>query len=204
MKKIFLSSYFAGTIKQFQTFIQENSITAKRVLCIPTAGNVEDYTGYIDEEFQSLIDLGYQIDNLDVANDDTDSVVFKIQQAEILFITGGNTFYLLQELKRKNLLPLLVEKIQSGTPYIGESAGAIILAPSIEYNKIMDSPKSAPELLDYSGLGITNFYTLPHYIEAPFTKTVQETYNNYHKRLNLLPINNHKAIIVIGDNYRVV
>ncbi|MDI6666751.1 Type 1 glutamine amidotransferase-like domain-containing protein [Leuconostoc falkenbergense] len=150
------------------------------------------------------MDLGYQIDNLDVANEDTDSVVFKIQQAEILFITGGNTFYLLQELKRKNLLPLLVEKIQSGTPYIGESAGAIILAPSIEYNKIMDSPKLAPELLDYSALGITNFYTLPHYIESPFTKTVQETYNNYHTRLNLMTINNHKAIIVIGDNYRVV
>lgn len=204
MKKIFLSSYFAGTIKQFQTFIQENSITAKKILCIPTAGNVEDYTGYIDEGYQSLIDLGYEIDNLDVANEATDSVVVKIQQAEMLFITGGNTFYLLQELKRKNLIPLLVEKIKSGTPYIGESAGAIILAPSIEYNKIMDNPKLAPELLDYSGLGITNFYTLPHYIEAPFTKTVQETYNSYQQILNLIPINNHEAIIVLGDSYRVI
>lgn len=204
MKKIFLSSYFAGTIKQFQTFIQENSIAAKKILCIPTAGNVEDYIGYIDEGYQSLIDLGYEIDNLDVANEATDSIVIKIQQAEILFITGGNTFYLLQELKRKNLLSLLVEKIKNGTPYIGESAGAIILAPSIDYNKIMDSPKLAPELLDYSGLGITDFYTLPHYVESPFTKTVQETYNNYQQRINLIPINNHEAIIVLGDTYKVI
>lgn len=72
MKKIFLSSYFAVTIKQFQIFVQENSITAKKILCIPTAGNVEDY---IDEGNHSLIDLGYEIDNLDVANEATDSVV---------------------------------------------------------------------------------------------------------------------------------
>lgn len=138
-----------------------------------------------------------------VPNEDTDTVVHKIEQAEILFITGGNTFYLLQKLKHKNLLPLLTEKIKNGTLYIGESPGAISLAPGIEYNKIMDSPKVASYLIDYSGLEITDFYTLPHYIERPFTKTVQETYNAYRKKLNLILINNHEAIIVTDTGYRV-
>nr|WP_273751565.1 Type 1 glutamine amidotransferase-like domain-containing protein [Leuconostoc mesenteroides] len=71
-------------------------------------------------------------------NEDTDTVVHKIEQAEILFITGGNTFYLLQKLKRKNLLPLLTEKIKNGTPYIGESPGAISLAPGIEYGRLQE------------------------------------------------------------------
>lgn len=67
----------------------------------------------------------------------------------------------------------------------------------------MDSPKVASYLIDYSGLGITDFYTLPHYIERRFTKTVQETYNAYRKKLNLILINNHEAIIVTDTGYRV-
>lgn len=74
-------------------------------------------------------------------NEDTDTVVHKIEQAEILFITGGNTFYLLQKLKRKNLLPLLTEKIKNGTPYIGESPGAISLALVLNITKLWIVPK---------------------------------------------------------------
>lgn len=204
MKKIFLTSYFAGTLKQFQSFVKDNAITDKEVVYIPTAGNVEEYTGYIDEGKEALKELNFVIDELDITQYSEKFIAKKIKNAKLLFVSGGNTFYLLQELKRKNLLPLVSKQINQGLPYIGESAGAIILAPNIEYNKIMDSIKLAPELVDYRSLGITNFYTLPHYIEFPFIETVQKTLTAYQFKLNLVPISNSEAIIMNDIGYEIL
>ncbi|KFN93286.1 alpha-aspartyl dipeptidase [Tetragenococcus muriaticus PMC-11-5] len=132
------------------------------------------------------------------------SFLKKLENAKLLFISGGNTFYLLQELKRKNLLSLIFKQINQGLPFIGESAGAIILAPNIEYNKIMDNTELAPELIDYCSLGITNFYTLPHYIEFPFIETVQKTLTAYQAKLNLVPISNSEVIIMNDTSYEIL
>ncbi|MDF7666582.1 Type 1 glutamine amidotransferase-like domain-containing protein [Orbaceae bacterium ESL0727] len=204
MQKIFLTSYFAGTVNQFKTFIKNNMITANEVLFISTAGNVEDYVGYIDEGRQALIDLGYKVDELDIATTCAAESYRKIADAQILFIAGGNTFYLLQELQREKLVSLLVDKINSGTPYIGESAGAMILAPRLEYSKMMDDVSAAPDLDDYAGLAVTNFYTLPHYREYPFAESVQQIMQVYQESIHLVPINNSEAILTNGLDYKVM
>ncbi|CAK8053471.1 Type 1 glutamine amidotransferase-like domain-containing protein [Eupransor demetentiae] len=204
MKKFFLTSYLAGTAPLLAGFLKKDTNQPQRTLFITTAGNVESYTRYISEGRATLVKLGLQIDELDIAAVDEATAREQIKQAEMITIVGGNTFYLLQELKRKDLLPLLREKCEAGTPYIGESAGSIILAPDISYAQIVDSPDLAPELKDYSGLALTDFYTLPHYIEPPFTEEVQETYRRYHDQQDLVPISNSEAIVVTGDEYKVV
>ena len=122
----------------------------------------------------------------------------------MFFITGGNTFYLLQELKKKNLVSLINEKVDSGTPYIGESAGAMIMAPSIEYCRIVNNATLAKDLTDYSALNQTKFYTLPHYKEEPFVELDDEVLAVYKDKLNLLPINNSQVIIVNDKDYKIV
>ncbi|BDR59775.1 Type 1 glutamine amidotransferase-like domain-containing protein [Lactobacillus xylocopicola] len=204
MKKLFLTSYFAGTVDQFKQFIKTNQISAKEVTFITTAGNVEDYTGYIDEGRQALQDLGFQVNDLDIASTATASVTQAIAAAEILFITGGNTFYLLQELKRQDLLGLISARIKAGIPYVGESAGAIVLAPTITYNKMMDDATVAPALTDDRGFALTDFYPLPHQGEEPFKEAVEEIIATYQDQLKLLPINNSQAIMVNGDSYQII
>lgn len=204
MKKIFLTSYFAGTSAIFQQFISTIKIDDRKVLYIPTASAVEEYTGYIDEGKKALEILGFTIDEFDISKNDENKAFAKIAAAKILFIAGGNTFYLLQELKNKHLLQPIRERINNGLLYIGESAGAIILAPSIEYNKIMDSPSAAPTLTDYTSLDVVDFYTLPHYIEAPFTETVQKTFKTYKNKLNLVPISNSEAIVITDKGHSII
>ncbi|WP_239325544.1 Type 1 glutamine amidotransferase-like domain-containing protein [Snodgrassella gandavensis] len=204
MKTIFLTSYIAGTTQQLADFIQKNQINSKNVLFIPTAGNVESYTGYIDEGKAALQQLGFQLELLDIASADTQHCHQAFTAAEIICIAGGNTFYLLQQLKRKNLDQLLVHRIAQGCIYIGESAGAIILAADIEYSSMMDDSSLAPELDNYAGLNIIDFYPLPHYIEEPFVDSVQQIYAKYSNRLKLIPFNNQHAIIVNNHDYTVV
>ena len=81
----------------------------------------------------------------------------KLSKAEIIFISGGNTFYLLQELKRKNLISYLKERIENGLLYIGESAGSVITGPNIEYASLADDKTLAKELSDYTGMNLIDF-----------------------------------------------
>ena len=127
MKQLFLCSYFAGVKDLFRQYASEKQL-GKHVLFIPTAGNVEEYRGYIDEALQTFADLGFQVEILDISACDRETAQAKIFQSKLLYVSGGNTFYLLQELKKKQLLSLIREQIVDGMVYVGESAGAIITA----------------------------------------------------------------------------
>jgi dipeptidase E len=202
MKTLFLTSYFSGVGNLFRNFIQEQTL-AKQVLFIPTAGNVEHYVDYIDEAKHLFQSLGFSIDILDIVNSSEEVIKEKIKQTPYLYISGGNTFYLLQELKRKHLLPSIKSQIDEGMIYIGESAGAMITTLDIEYAQIMDDKNLANDLNDYSALNLIDFAIVPHYGEFPFEETTIEIVQAYQYKLKLLPITNSQAIIVNEDDYVV-
>ena len=203
MKTLFLTSYFSSVGNLFRNFIQEQ-ILAKQVLFIPTAGNVEHYVGYIDEAKYVFQTLGFSVDILDIANTSEVVIKEKIKQTPYLYISGGNTFYLLQELKKKQLLSLIKEQIRDGLIYVGESAGAIITAKDIDYNKLMDDKTVAKELSDTTGLDEVEFYILPHYGEEPFTDSSKKTFETYKNQLDLMRMNNLQAVIVNDKEIKVV
>ena len=176
----------------------------KKVLFIPTAGNVAEYTDYIDEGRAVFADLQFDIVPLDIAEATEAVVREKITQTPCLHISGGNTFYLLQELKKKHLLSLIREQIADGMVYVGESAGAIITAEDIDYSKLMDDKGVAGELSDTAALNEVDFYVLPHVGEEPFAESTQAILDTYGDKLNLLPINNSQAVLVEDEEVKVL
>ena len=203
MKQLFLCSYFAGVKDLFRQYVSEKQL-GKQVLFIPTAGNVEEYRGYIDEALQTFEDLGFQVEVLDISACDREEAQAKIFQSKLLYLSGGNTFYLLQELKKKHLLSLIKEQIADGMVYVGESAGAIITAKDIDYNKLMDDKSVAEELSNTEGLNEVDFYVLPHLGEEPFVESAQDTLDTYSDQLNLLSLNNRQAVLVEGEEVKVL
>lgn len=179
-------------------------MVSNKIIFIPTAGNVEPYTGYIDEGIEMLRLLGYEVEIIDITKFDEGYLKDKILKAECICISGGNTFYLLQEIKKKNLIKVLVKRIKEGAFYIGESAGAIIMSENIEYNHIMDDKSIASELDDYAELNVFDHYVLPHIGEYPFEETAQKTLDTYQDKISLVPINNNEAILVNDNGYTVL
>jgi len=94
--------------------------------------------------------------------------------------------------------------MEGGKPGIGESAGAVIFAPSIEYIRLMDEPHKAPELTSFAALGLIEKYPLPHYRCFPFVEMAETVLATYGGRLSLVPITNHQAIIVRGRELTIV
>ena len=99
---------------------------------------------------------------------------------------------------------MIKEQIADGMVYVGESAGAIITAKDIDYNKLMDDKGVAAELHDTGALNEVDFYVLPHVGEEPFVESAQATLDTYSDQLNLLPLNNRQAVLVEGEEVRVL
>ncbi len=200
--EMLLMSYLAGTESITKKYLSK--MVSNKIVFIPTAGNVEPYTGYIDEGIEMLKSLGYEVEILDITKFDETYLKDKFLKTECICISGGNTFYLLQEIKRKNLVEVLLKRIKEGLFYIGESAGAIIMSENIEYSQMMDDKSIASELDDYAGLNVFDHYVLPHIGEYPFEETAQKTLDTYQDKISLVPIKNNEAILVNDNGYTVL
>ena len=198
-----LTSSLYESIELVKKFLDKNT-ESKKILFIPTATNVDEYKKYIYLTQKAFEDFGYEVENFDISIFSEEIAKEKLSQAKIVFISGGNTFYLLQELKRKNLIPYLKERIENGLLYIGESAGSVIAAPDIEYASIVDDKTLATELDDYAGLNLVDFYIVPHFEEEPFVESSRNTVELYKDKLDLKLINNKEAILVENNNFTII
>lgn len=203
MKKMLLTSSAAKSIEVVKDFLNKNS-ESKKVLFVPTATNVDEYKKYIHFTREAFEENGYETENFDISEFLEEEIKDKLEKTDILFISGGNTFYLLQELKKKNLISYLKQKIEDGLIFIGESAGSVIAAPNIEYAGIMDDRTLAGELNDYTGLNLVSFYIVPHYGEEPFAESVEKIVEMYKDRLDLKLINNKEAVLVENNDLKII
>ena len=198
-----LTSSLYESIELVKKFLDKNT-ESKKILFIPTATNVDEYKKYIHLTQKAFEDFGYEVENFDVSIFSENTAKEKLSEAKIVFISGGNTFYLLQELKRKNLTSYLKERIENGLLYIGESAGSVIAAPDIEYASIVDDKTLATELNDYTGLNLVDFYIVPHFEEEPFVESSRNTVELYKDKLDLKLINNKEAILIENNNFTII
>ena len=198
MRKLFLASSFSEVASLFPKFAGEE-IKGKRITFIPTASLVEEVRFYVDDDRKAFEELGIIVEELEITTASPDKILEVLNRNDYIFVSGGNTFYLLQELRRKGADALITEQIRAGKLYIGTSAGSIILCPDIEFVKEMDYNHTAPELQSFTGLNIVDFYILPHYLDFPFEEITQNIVKKYGKKLDLRPISN-KQVITIARN----
>ena len=198
MKKLFLTSSFADVAKRFPDFAGQE-LNGKTVAFISTASAVEAFKFYVRKARKSFKKLGIAIDELDVSIASKEEINKKLEDSDFIYVSGGNTFYLLQELKRTEADKVIIEQINKGKIYIGESAGSIILSPDIEYVEMVDDRTKAESLSSSTALGVVDFYPLPHHDNFPFKKIVEKIIVKYEAKLNLKPISNNQVITVSGD-----
>lgn len=202
MKQLFLSSSFSTVAKNFTAFAGDD-LKEKRVTFIPTASVTEKVIFYVASGRKALEKLGMIVDELELSTATRTEIEAKIRGNDYIYVSGGNTFFLLQEMKKTGADKIIKDEIASGKIYIGESAGSMILSPDIEYAKEMDERKKAPELKDTSALSVIDFYPLPHYTNFPFKKAVEKIITNYQDKIPLQPISNSQVILVKGESMKI-
>jgi len=125
-----------------------------RVLFVPYALFDRDaYAAKVRARFEAM---GY---GLDAVHDFPGGPVRAVEQAEALFIGGGNTFRLLDGLWRHALVEPIRRRVRAGMPYIGTSAGSNVACPSIRTTN--DMPIVEPP--SFLALDLVPFNINPHY-----------------------------------------
>ena len=84
-----------------------------------------------------------------------------VNNAKAIFVGGGNTFVLVNQLYKNNLLESIKTAVNSGTPYLGTSAGSNICGLTI--NTTNDMPIVYPP--SFKTLGLVPFNINPHYLD---------------------------------------
>jgi len=209
MKKLFLASYFAGAASLLPDFVRED-LSGKNVVFIPTAGlhamSVQDrqkldYINKTDKE--ALQNLGLVVEELEISSEPYEVIEKSISNADCIFVCGGSTFFLLQELKRKGTDKLISQHIEKGKLYMGTSAGSLIAQKDIIADGV-DDPKFSPELNgEFSALGFIDFYLYVHY-GSNYWGNDDEYIDKYYSKFNYKKLTDKQAVTVDGEKIEVV
>ena len=129
-----------------------------RILFIPYASpggmSYDDYTDLVARRF-ATIDL--DVEGIHALPDPG----LAVRKADGLFIGGGNTFLLLRELYRQELLGPIGASVEGATPYMGSSAGSNVAGLTIGTTN--DMPIVYPP--SFEALGLVPFNLNPHYLD---------------------------------------
>lgn len=196
--KLFLCSHFSSV----GSLIKEE-IDNKKVAFIPTASLHEGYTGYVGSARKLFKKLGASVTEIDISTEAYSTIQAVFEDADVIYFTGGNSFFLMDQLRKTETDELLKKELANGKLMIGESAGAIICAPTIQYIEQMDEKPEDYSQEDNEGLDLIDFYVLPHYLTAPFKKITERIMAEF-SDLNICAINNHQAIIVNDEGSKMI
>ncbi len=85
-----------------------------------------------------------------------------IEDAAAFYVSGGNTWALAYQFQWGGLGPIIKRKIDSGTPYMGGSAGAVTAGQYIGSTNDNQSPMH--NQVSSQGLGVIPFMIKPHFL----------------------------------------
>jgi dipeptidase E len=131
------------------------------VIFVPYA--VHDRRAYAAQAQERFRQMGLSL----ISINDVSNMPRVVDEAEVIFVGGGNTFRLLKGLHDHDLLGPIRRRIAAGVPYIGSSAGSIIACPTLKTTK--DMPVVQPPA--FEALGLVPFQISPHYLDPDPSST---------------------------------
>jgi len=203
--KLFLSSLAISKsqAEHFELLVGKPAEQIKLAL-VENAADVyaEDSRDWVVEHRNAIVNNGYQIEQIDLRNysNDLDGLEQKLSGVDVVWMGGGNTYYLRWLLQDTGIDKVLIKLIkEDGLVYGGGSAGAIITGPTIKHFEKADNPDEAPEMI-YEGLNLINEVIVPHTDNEKFENVMKEIILSLEKDgYKTIPITDEEAIIVNND-----
>jgi dipeptidase E len=196
MPRLLLASWGVGALADFVG----RPPSDVRVAFVPTASVPCADTGFIDVDRDRLRALGYPVSDLDLVEFGPEQLPDALRDVDLLYVAGGNTFFLLHHMRRSGLEALLPDLFAAGLLYVGVSAGSCVVGPDCEPVSEIDSLADAPDLESTAGLNLVDFVVLPHFGEEDYTGVIER----YGGRYELVPLKDDQAVRVEADGSRAL
>jgi len=139
-------------VRIYRKMASEHFSDCSEVLFIPFASH--DHASYTSKMQKFLGEDGPKLVAIDPS-----SPFESVRRMEAIYVGGGNSFLLVKELHERGLVEPIRERVSSGMPYLGVSAGSNVACPTIMTTN--DMPIAFPPSL--ISLGLVPFQINPHY-----------------------------------------
>jgi len=147
--------YLGYPKKNIKDFIGERPVKA---IFIPYAAVTFSYDEYEEKVRERFTEIGHEI----VSIHHFSNRIKALQEADAIVVGGGNTWQLLKMIRDNGLIDIVKQKVLSGTPYIGWSAGSNVACPTIMTTN--DMPVVEPD--SFKAFSLIPFQINPHYTDA--------------------------------------
>lgn len=191
------SEHFIDLDKQFLSLLPENP----NLLLIPMAGDPSTYDDALDrivETFSTIyfenIEMCLELDSLDWEY---------LKHFNAIYIDGGNTFRLMDQVRRSHFYELLRKFIHKGGVINGDSAGAIILGSHLETAHFGDfGDENETELISYQGLNLLGDIAIHCHYEDSEENQIKDFVNEY--GLSVIALNEAAGVSIKDKELTVI
>lgn len=163
----------------------------------------KDKRGWMDDVAKMFTDLGIKPEELDLRQyKDAKTLKDALAKYDVIWCGGGNTWYLRYVMKISGFDQVIKKLVEDGIVYGGDSAGAIIMGPTLRHIDLLDEPEDAPEQIE-EGLGLVDFVIVPHWGNPTYEKLLTQMRDSIASEGHeVKTLTDEQAIIVNGKSVR--
>ncbi|MEK6964196.1 MAG: Type 1 glutamine amidotransferase-like domain-containing protein [Nanoarchaeota archaeon] len=172
-----------------------------KVAFIPTAADPEEDKTYVHLMIDQLKEIGFQVEEVDLKTCQLEELFGRLSFCDVIYTNGGNTFYLLDWIRKSGFDRFIEPLLGMGKIYLGVSAGSIIAGPSIEVAGWKNIDTDVVGLKDLSAMNLVPFMIFPHYGERHCALIEKESKKT---KYPIVALTDQQAIVVKDGKYKIV
>lgn len=204
--KLFLTSQINCVAKDIFKKLGSKNLKLVFISTAAEAEHPDKDPEWLKMDRQSLIDAGFEVTSYTITNKSAKEIEDELSKYDVIYISGGNTFYLLEKIQQSGFADVLKNQIKDGKFYIGSSAGSIVVGPDTYPLLRQDRIEKAPNLKGYKGIGLVDFVILPHWgredhKELYFNERLDLAFNSKNK---FIVLRDTQYVEVENDIYKIV
>lgn len=161
---------------------------------------------WVIEFRESILEIGMDVEiiNLNAFVDTDFDVKRYMDDFDVIWCGGGNTFYLRSLLERTGVDQVIQKHVKKGKIYGGASAGAIVAGPTLKYVEMCDDISKVQEPI-VEGLGLTDVVVLPHLENPDFDKKIRAMQSLLEKDgYETISINDKQAVVINEKSTEII
>lgn len=202
--KLYLSSYRIPTPDDFYELVGKRQDFKLAIIT-----NAKDHRNPIDTKRRTdslvtfLEGLGAQVSLVDLQKFSGQAQTRQaLKEYDVIYAQGGNNFNLRQAMAISGFDQIAKEIFNESVVYVGESAGAIVVGPSLRAFDHMDSLAEVKGDVIWDGLGLIDKVVIPHADSTKYVGRADLIIRHYGD--SAIALNDNQALVIDGSQIKKV
>jgi dipeptidase E len=204
--RLFLSSYRAGNYPEKLVELFGEKAKVAVITNAKDYKTISERAESVKEVLNFLNNLGFKSEEIDLRKyfKNTDFSENDLKKYQAIWMAGGNTFVLIRALVQSGAREVLGNMVRKNEiVYGGESAGAILVTPTLAGVEFGDDPADIPEGYNkeiiWKGLNLISYHIVPHY-QSEWDGAEDMIKELQKKNLTYKTLTDGQAIVINGGN----